>query len=124
MPLPELDPGLLSLLGARDNRVPSYPSFSLDTLRSLAVPNFAALGAVGRDLLSSWFGWLQSETLQPFPQMHEDPVRLQIDDAVTQALGLDPKWVATIRRELAREPSVTDGEHGTYLEDENSNPEA
>ena len=38
-------PGLLSLLGARDNRVPSYPSFSLDTLRSLPVPNFAALGA-------------------------------------------------------------------------------
>ena len=37
-------PGLLSLLGARGNRVPSYP-FSLDTLRSLPVPNFAALGA-------------------------------------------------------------------------------
>ena len=66
-------PGLLSLLGARDNRVPSYPSFSLDTLRSLPVPNFAALGAPECDLLSSWFGWLQNETLQPLPQMHEDP---------------------------------------------------
>ena len=37
-------PGLLSLLGARDNRKPSYPSFSLDTLRSLPVPDFATLG--------------------------------------------------------------------------------
>ncbi len=109
-------PGLLSLLGARDNRVPSYPSFSLDTLRSLPVPNFAALGAAERDLLSSWFGWLQNETLQPFPQMHEDPVRQQIDDAVVKALGLDPEWIATMRRELAREPSVTDARHGSHSE--------
>ena len=105
-------PGLLSLLGARDNRKPSYPSFSLDTLRSLPVPNFAALGTTERDLLSSWFGWLQNETLQPFPRMHEDLVRRQIDDAVAKALGLDGEWVATMRRGLAREPSVTDAGHG------------
>ena len=105
-------PGLLSLLGARDNRVPSYPSFSLDTLRSLPVPNFTSLGAAERDLLSGWFDWLQRETLQPFPRMHEDPVRQQIDDAVVEALGLDHEWVATVRRELAREPSVTDRGHG------------
>ncbi len=102
-------PGLLSLLGARDNRVPSYPSFSLDTLRSLPVPNFAELGDAERDLLGGWFDWLANQTLLPFPKMHEDPVRRQIDDAVSQALGLDPEWVATLRRELAREPSVTDG---------------
>ena len=101
-------PGLLSLLGGRDNRKPSYPSFSLDTLRSLPVPDFTALGAEQRELLESWFDWLANDTLLPLPQMDEDPVRRQIDEAVTQALGLDPEWVATIRRELAREPSVTD----------------
>ena len=101
-------PGLISLLGARDNRVPSYPSFSLDTLRSLPIPNFAALEAAERDLLTNWFDWLQNETLQPFPQMREDPVRRQIDDAVIKALSLDSEWVATMRRELAREPSITD----------------
>ncbi len=101
--------GLLSLLGGRDNRVPSYPSFSLDTQRSLPVPNFGTLGHAEREMLSNWFDWLQNETLQPFPRMHEDPVRRQIDDAVVTALGLDAEWVATIRRELAREPSVTDG---------------
>ena len=116
-------PGLLSLLGARDNRKPSYPSFSLDTLRSLPVPNFAALGAAERDLLSSWFGWMQNETLQPFPQMHEDPVRQQIDDAVIKALGLEPEWVATMRRELAREPSVTDAGHGLHPDKASSNAE-
>ena len=101
-------PGLLSLLGERDNRVPSYPSFSLDTLRSASVPDLTALGAAEREMLSSWFDWLQRETLQPFPLMADDPVRGQIDDAVIRALGLDAEWVATIRRELAREPSVTD----------------
>ena len=101
-------PGLLSLLGTRDNRVPSYPSFSLDTLRSLPVPNLAALPSTELELLDGWFDWLQNDTLLPFPRMHEDPVRRQIDEVVTTALGLDAEWVATIRRALAREPSVTD----------------
>ena len=100
-------PGLLSLLGARDNRKPSYPSFSMDTLRSLPVPNFAVLENAERELLSNWFDWLCDETLQPFPQMHNDPVRKQIDDAVAKALNLDQDWVASVRRALAREPSVT-----------------
>ena len=101
-------PGLLSLLGQRDNRKPSYPSFSLDTLRSVPVPNFTTMGEAEREMLSNWFDWLQHETLQPFPLMADDPVRVQIDDAVIQALALDAEWVATIRRELSREPSVTD----------------
>ena len=99
-------PGLLTLLGGRDSRVPSYPSFSLDTLRSLPIPDFTALGENELNLLIGWFDWLQNEPLQPFPNIHEDPVRHQIDDAVVQALGFDGDWVATIRRELAREPSI------------------
>ena len=57
--------------------------------------------------MSSWFDWLQREPLQPFPQLPDDPVRAQIDDAVVRALDLDAEWVARIRRELSREPSVT-----------------
>ncbi len=102
-------PGLLTLLGTRDNRKPSYPSFSLDTLRTLPVPNFAELGSAEIDLLSNWFDWLKGETLQPFPQMHADPVRKQIDDDVCKALSLDVAWVADVRQALAREPCVTDG---------------
>ncbi len=102
--------GILALLGERDNRVPSYPSFSLDTLRSLPVPDFASLGEAEREVLRSRFDELCGKTLLPFPQMHEDPVRQEIDDAVTSALSLDPEWVAAIRRELAREPSVTNAQ--------------
>ena len=101
-------PGLLAMLGGRDNRVPSYPSFSLDTLRSLPVPDFAEVDRGAIDHLAGWFDWLQDETLLPFPQMDADPVRRQIDDVVVKALGIDPEWVATVRREMVREPSVTD----------------
>ena len=101
-------PGLLTLLGGRDNRVPAYPSFSLDSLRSLPVPDLTKLGEGERKELNSCFDRLQSKTLQPFPQMADDPVRAQLDDTVAQVLGLDAEWIATIRRELVREPSVTD----------------
>ena len=105
-------PGLLALLGERDNRKPSYPSFSLDTLRSMPVPDFSALGESERGFMGSWFDWLQNEPLQSFPLMADDPVRAQIDDAIVRALDLDAEWVARIRRELAREPSVTDRDVG------------
>ena len=100
--------GLLSLLGRRDNRKPSYPSFSLDTLRSLKVPDFTALGDAELQSLNSWFNWLKEQPLLPFPRMAEDVARHQIDDAIIEAFQLDPDWVATVRQELAREPSVTD----------------
>ena len=106
-------PGLLTMLGARDNRKPSYPSFSLDTLRSLPVPDLSALPPDRLALLDNWFDWLQYQVLQSLPQMADDPVRRQIDEAVTQALDMDPDWVATLRRELSREPSVTDRRSGT-----------
>ena len=101
-------PGVLTLLGGRDNRKPSYPSFSLDTLRSLPVPDFRAVDSERMTLLGKAFDQLQDKTLQPFPQMDVDPARQQIDDVVAQILGLDPEWVDRVRRELTREPSVTD----------------
>ena len=100
-------PGLLAILGGRDNRKPSYPQFSLDTLRSIPVPNFAVLGDDVRDGLAAAFELLKDEVLLPFPQMNEDPIRKQLDDVVTDALGLDPEWVAQIRRALSEEPSIT-----------------
>ena len=103
--------GLLSLLGVRDNRKPSYPSFSMDTLRTVPVPDFTSLGTTERQMLDSEFDRLQHETLGPLPQLCDDTVRQQIDDAMTNALSLDPEWVATIRRDLSQEPSVTGERH-------------
>ena len=105
--------GLLALLGGRDNRVPSYPNFSIDSVRSLAVPDFATLGDDVRDHMASAFRWRQREELRPFPFLHDDPVRKQIDDAVTEALSLNAEWVASIRRGLSEEPSLTNRRHRT-----------
>ena len=106
-------PGLLAILGGRDNRKPSYPQFSLDTLRAIPVPNFLALGDDVRDALAGTYEELKDEALLPFPQMDEDPVRRRLDAAVTEALGLDAEWVAQVRRALGEEPSVTNRRYGS-----------
>ena len=106
-------PGLLAILGGRDNRKPSYPQFSLDTLRSIPVPNLPELGDDVRDALAAAYEELQDEVLLPFPQLDRDPVRKRLDAAVTEALGLDAEWVAQVRRALGEEPSVTNRRYGS-----------
>ena len=98
--------GFLAMLAERDNKILNYPSMSLDTLRALRVPDFRDR-AEARDSLADACDRLKDATLAPFPQMAEDPVRRELDDAVCAALSLDPEWVALVRSELAREPSVT-----------------
>ena len=101
--------GILALLGNRSNRTPSYPQFSIDDLRKLAVPDFAAMGSA--QLVAAYQSHAE-DVLLPLPQMDVDPVRCALDDAVVAALGLDGETVATIRRQLAAEPSVTGRRYG------------
>ena len=72
-------------------------------MRNLPAPDFAALGAYAAHA---------SDILLPLPQMDADPVRRALDAAVAAALGLDGEMVATIRRQLAAEPSVTGRRYG------------
>ena len=99
--------GILAISGDRTNRKPTYPRFSLDDLRKLIVPDFAAIGRDAAEKLAAAYDALAERTLLPLPQMDADPVRRALDDAVCAALGLDAERVATIRRNLAAEPSVT-----------------
>ena len=99
--------GALVLLGDRTNKAPSYPHFSLDDLRKLIVPNFAAIGESAVAKLSATYDAHATDVLLPLPQMDPDPVRRALDDSVCDALGLDSERVAAIRRNLAAEPSVT-----------------
>ena len=64
--------------------------------------------AAPRVVLDSSFNKFGSTALLPFPQMANDDFRRQIDDTMAQALRLDAEWIGMVRRELAREPSVTD----------------
>ena len=99
--------GALVLLGDRTNKAPSYPHFSLDDLRKLIVPNFAAIGNDAAEKLAAAYDVLAERTLLPLPQMDACPVRRALDPAVCDALNLDIERVETIRRNLAAEPSVT-----------------
>ena len=99
--------GLLSILGDRTNKKPTYPQFSLDDLRKLVVPDFATIGEDVVAALAEIYNTHASDVLLPLPQMNECPVRRALDDAVIAALDLDEETVATIRRSLAAEPSVT-----------------
>ena len=99
--------GVLTMLGFRSNKIPSYPQFSLDNLRKLIVPDFAAIGESAVRRLALVYDALCERVLLPLPQMDNDPVRRELDAAVCAALDIDPERVATIRRHLAAEPSIT-----------------
>ncbi len=99
--------GILSVLGDRSNKKPTYPNFSLDDLRRLPVPNFAAIGEQAVAGLAAAYDQYADAVLRPLPQLNGCPARQGLDAAVIAALGLDGELVANIRRQLAMEPSVT-----------------
>ena len=99
--------GILAMLGDRTNKIPSYPHFSLDDLRKLVVPDFAAISEDAIAKLAAAYDAHAGDVLLPLPRMNDCPIRRVLDDAVIAALDLDREMVVTIRRSLAAEPSVT-----------------
>ena len=104
--------GILALLGDRSNKKPTYPNISIDDMRKLFVPDFAAIGRDAAPVLAAVYDAHAEDTLLPLPQMDDCPVRRALDEAVIATLGLDREMVATIRRSLAMEPSVTGRRYG------------
>lgn len=99
--------GLLALLGGRSNKVLSRPEFSMDALRSVPIPNFGKIGRDALDRLAEAYESHSAKTLSPLPRMDNDPVRQALDEAVTQAIGVNADLTAEIRRALSEEPCVT-----------------
>ena len=99
--------GALAMLGDRSNTTPSYPRFSIDDMRKLPAPDFAALGQEAVTGLAAAYDEYSDAVLRPLPQLNDCPARQGLDAAVIDALGLDGELVANIRRQLAMEPSVT-----------------
>ena len=61
--------GLLSILGDRTNKKPTYPNLSIDDLRKLPVPDFQAIGDGAIWMLAMAFDSLAEEQLRPLPEM-------------------------------------------------------
>ena len=76
-------------------------------MRKLFVPDFATFGEDAVAALAEIYDAHAGDVLLPLPQMNDCPVRRALDDTVIAALDLDGEMVATIRRSLAAEPSVT-----------------
>ena len=79
----------------------------MDDLRKLLVPNFSAIGKRAVNRLARAYDQHANSVMLPLPQMNQCPVRQALDAAVCEALGVDEETVATIRRQLAMEPSIT-----------------
>lgn len=99
--------GVLAVLGDRSNRKPTYPNISIDDMHKLFVPDFDTLGDEAINVLASAYDEHAEKVLLPLPQMDDCDVRRALDAALSAALSIDPEDVATIRRQLAAEPSVT-----------------
>ena len=95
-------PGILTLLHARARKL-TYPRYALDSLRSLLVPD---PNRVDLAPLVDAFAQTRSETLLPWPQMHECPVRAVLDQAAAQVLRIDGRTIVDWRERIAREPTV------------------
>ncbi|MDE0410240.1 MAG: hypothetical protein OXN81_20535 [Alphaproteobacteria bacterium] len=95
--------GVLAFLDIRQKNL-TYPSFSLDGLRTLPVPHpdrcdIAALAAA--------FDRLADSPLRALPEMDRDDARRALDEAVAGAVpGVNAAQLANLRRLIPLEPTV------------------
>ncbi|MGH9786580.1 MAG: hypothetical protein ACRD88_20615, partial [Terriglobia bacterium] len=94
--------GLLVLLAHREETRGAWIQFKKPTLQKMPVLDVWKIGAKRRQKLAAAFDKLATKTLLPFPEMADDPVRAEIDEAVAYALGLPDFGI--LRQLLAREP--------------------
>ena len=96
-------PGIVAFLNTHQKNL-TYPSFSLDGLRSLPVlhPDNCDMAA-----LAAAYDRCSENSLRPLPEIRSDPVRRALDDAVSEAVpGISSNNLADWRRSISLEPSV------------------
>ena len=93
---------IVQFLAMRSRKL-TYPSFSLDQLRSVKLP---VPGSIDLDLLASQYNHLKDETLRPWSEINTDSVRKQIDEACANAMDFDPCEAEEVRNAIAIEPTV------------------
>ncbi len=82
----------------------AFPSFKKPVLASMPVLDVNRLSTAQLGDLAQAYDHLCSQELLPFPYMDGDPVRRQIDEVISQALGLPD--ISVLRGLLEREPVV------------------
>ncbi len=96
--------GVIAFLNTRQKNL-TYPSFSLDGLRSLPVPDPARCDIAA---LAATYDLHANDALKPLPEIHVDPARHVLDEAAIESVpGLSGSDVAHWRQSISLEPSVT-----------------
>jgi len=95
--------GWIAMIGVASPNVLSRPSISIDAMRRLPVP---VLNAEQLEALAAVFDAHSKSTLGPLRGADADKHRVALDDAVAEALGIQPSVLATARFEIAQEPST------------------
>ena len=97
--------GLLMLLAQRDETRGAWVDFKKPSLTSIPVLDVRNLASAQKRRLGRVFSDLGTREVLPLPKMGSDPVRQQIDDAFSSALGLPD--LSLVRRLLGREPVIS-----------------
>ncbi len=95
---------LLLLLAHREETEGAWIGFKKPTLGGLPVLDLSSLEPAQLDRLAGVYDRIAGEALATFARMGADPVRLEIDRAVAEVLGLPD--LAVLRRLLAQEPVI------------------
>lgn len=95
--------GILSFLHRRGRKL-TYSDFMPNILRSMPCPD-PRISEVGR--LANTYDEHRMMPLQPWNVMAECPVRIAIDNAVSDAIGMDRDQVSEVRAKIMYEPTVS-----------------
>ena len=96
-------PGALGLLARRSTKL-TNPSFSQADLRTLPVPNFTQHTLAE---LRSAYAEMQHEHVRPWKEAVDDPVRICLDAAAAEVIGLDVSTITEWRRRISLEPTIS-----------------
>ena len=95
--------GIIAFLNTRQKNL-TYPNFSLEGLRSLPVPDPSQCDV---SALATIYEQCAEEALRPLPEIHTDPFRHVLDEAVLKAVpGLPGSDLSRWRQSISLEPSV------------------
>ena len=97
--------GVLLLAGHRVPTQGAWVQFKKPTWNPMPVLNVAALTAAQLRALSAAYDDIATREIGPISNMEVDPIRAEIDDAISHALGLSS--LAPIRVLLAQEPVIS-----------------
>lgn len=96
---------ILLALTARVETRGAWVKFNKPTLAALPVLDVRLLTEWQLDVLTQAYDELCQQTLEPFPKMEDDSVRIKIDKAVSEALGLPD--LGGLRMLLGQEPVIS-----------------